>query len=244
MPRPIVRSFRSMARVSKFDLDTRIADALDAPALAHAFEGCDVVFHCVVGNRKTILRSIDATYAACRRVGVKRLVYLSSAVVHGHNPRQGTDESSPLNANLPFAYSVSKVLAERRLHWLMRDGAVECVILDRSIVYGPGSTHWTARLASNILAGSAYFVDGGWGVCNTVFHRHFGGSHDVMRDTPSRGRQHILRKGCCGTCHVATTLHRSRGSKSRSINHRISKRCRCHVNGLIRFRTSANCRLA
>jgi nucleoside-diphosphate-sugar epimerase len=169
IPRPVVRSFRSMARVSRFDLDTQIADALDTAALVRAMAGCEVVFHCVVGNRKTILDSLSATYAACRRAGVNRLIYLSSAVVHGHNPKPGTDESSPKIKDQPFDYNVSKVLAEAKLHSIMRDGAVECVVLRPCIVYGPRSTFWTAGLAADILLGRAYLVEGGNGICNTIF---------------------------------------------------------------------------
>src|SRR5438034_810323 len=88
-PRPVVRSLRSLARVSRFDVDTRIADVEDATVLADAMQGCEVAFHCVVGNRTTILRSLSAAYAACRKIGVERLIYLSSAVVHGRNPRPG-----------------------------------------------------------------------------------------------------------------------------------------------------------
>jgi nucleoside-diphosphate-sugar epimerase len=169
VPRPIVRSFRSMARVSKFDLDMRIANALDVRGLADALEGCEAAFHCVVGNRNTILGSIEATYAACRQAGVKRLIYLSSAVVHGHNPCPGTDEDSPLLKVQPFDYNVSKVLAEEKLRSMMRDATVECVILRPCIVFGPRSTFWSAQLASDILAGKAYLVDGGLGICNTIF---------------------------------------------------------------------------
>jgi nucleoside-diphosphate-sugar epimerase len=97
------------------------------------------------------------------------LIYLSSAVVHGHDPRHGTNEDSPLIKDQAFDYNVSKVLAEEELHSMMRDGAVECVILRPSIVFGPRSTYWTTQLACDILAGSAYLVDGGHGICNTIF---------------------------------------------------------------------------
>src|SRR5262249_60455809 len=158
-----------MARLSKFDLDIRVADATDERALTAAMAGCEAAFHCVVGNRHTILNSIDATYAACRDAGVKRLVYLSSAVVHGHSPARDTDEESPLLEGQSFDYNASKVLAEQKLRSLMSDGAVECVILRPSIVYGPRSTYWSAQLASNILAGKAFIVECGQGLCDTVF---------------------------------------------------------------------------
>jgi len=96
IPRPIVRRVRTMARLARFDLDTRLADALDATALVNALHGCDVAFHCVVGDKSTITDSIESTYLACRQAGVQRLIYLSSAVVHGRELYPGLTRIRPL----------------------------------------------------------------------------------------------------------------------------------------------------
>src|SRR5438093_899750 len=77
--RPIVRSFNSLARLSRFDLDCRIADACDEAALRAAFEGCDAVLHSVAGDAATILGSLTPVYRAAQQAGVKRFIYLSSA---------------------------------------------------------------------------------------------------------------------------------------------------------------------
>ena len=169
MPRPIVRSFKGMARAARFDLDCRLADATDQVALEAQLRGCEVVFHCVVGGRETILRSVEAAYLAAASAGVRRLVYLSSAVVHGNNPAPGTHDDSKLIARQQFEYNVSKVKAEHLLRRLSADGAVEVVTLRPLIVYGPRSKWWTAQIASDLLSGKAYLIDGGTGVCNAVY---------------------------------------------------------------------------
>lgn len=167
--RPVVRSFRSLARLARFDLDCRIADATDPAALAAQLTGCGVVFHCVVGGHETIVRSIEATYRAAAAAGVRRLVYLSSSVVHGHNPAPGTTDDSELVSNQGFEYNVSKVQAELRLRELGRDGAVETVVLRPSIVFGPRSQWWTAQIATQLLRKAAYLVEDGAGICNTIY---------------------------------------------------------------------------
>ena len=167
--RPIVRSFKGMARLARFDLDCRVADATDGTALETELEGCQVLFHCVVGGRDTILRSAEAAYRAGKRTGLQRLVYLSSAVVHGHDPKPRTHDDSELVARQPFEYNVNKVMAEHLLHRLRADGAVEVVILRPSIVFGPRSKWWTAQIATDLLSGKAYLVDRGTGICNTVY---------------------------------------------------------------------------
>ncbi|MEO8679307.1 MAG: NAD(P)-dependent oxidoreductase [Vicinamibacterales bacterium] len=167
--RPIVRSFRGLSRLSRFDLDSRVADATDQAGLTTELQGCDVVFHCVVGGHETILKSIEATYRAAAAAGVRRLVYLSSAVVHGHNPAPGTDDDSELLANQPFEYNVSKVMAEQRLTELSQDRKVETVVLRPCIVFGPRSQWWTAQVATQLLLKTAYLVEGGTGICNTIY---------------------------------------------------------------------------
>lgn len=167
--RPIVRSFKGMARLARFDLDCRVADARDPVVLERQLKGCAVLFLCVVGGRDTILQSAEASYRAAARAGVRRLIYLSSAVVHGHHPPQGTDDCSELVARQPFEYNVSKVMAEHLLRQIRADGAVEVVTLRPSIVFGPRSKWWTAQIATDLLSDKAYLIDGGTGICNTVY---------------------------------------------------------------------------
>ena len=167
--RPIIRSFKSMARLARFDLDCRVADATDQAALEKQLAGCEVLFHCVVGGRDTILKSAEATYRAAAHTGVRRLVYLSSAVVHGANPAPGTNDDSRLVARQPFKYNVSKVMAEHLLRRLRADGSVEVVTLRPSIVFGPHSQLFTLQIAADLLDGKAYLIDDGIGICNSVY---------------------------------------------------------------------------
>jgi nucleoside-diphosphate-sugar epimerase len=158
----------SLARLSRFDLDCRVADAFDQSALRAAFEGCDVVVHAIAGDRKTIVETLAPTYQAAQEAGVRRLVYLSTASVHGQSPRPGTDENSPLNDRQPIDYNNSKVQAEQQLRELRKKGSVELVMLRPSIVFGPRS-FWISSFASDLLAGQAYMVDGGKGICNSIY---------------------------------------------------------------------------
>src|SRR5439155_19875927 len=60
------------------------------------------------------------------------------------------------------------VRAERRLLELRRSGKVEVVILRPGIVFGPRS-QWTGRFADELLARTAYLVEGGHGICNSAY---------------------------------------------------------------------------
>jgi nucleoside-diphosphate-sugar epimerase len=166
--RPVVRRVSSLARLSRFAIESRVADAFDLEALREAFAGGDVVLDVVAGDRKVILDTLEPAYQAARDAGVARFVYLSTGSVHGQDPAPGTDESSPLRNDQPVAYNNAKVEAERRLLALRARGGPEVVLLRPGIVYGPRSS-WTSGFADDLLAGRAYLVGGGHGICNGIY---------------------------------------------------------------------------
>ncbi len=166
--RPIVRRLSSLARLARFDLDCRIANGFDQSGLETAFAGCDVVIHAISGSRRVILGTLAPTYRAAEKAGVHRVVYLSSASVHGQAPMPGTDENSPLSDRQPIAYNNAKIQAERKLLKLRARGSVEVVMLRPGIVFGPRSS-FVVGLADNLLSGTAYLVNEGMGTCNSVY---------------------------------------------------------------------------
>lgn len=166
--RPVVRSPARLAGAARFALDQRIADGFDRAALAAAMAGCEAVVHAIAGDRRTILGTAEAVYLGAKDAGVKRMIYLSSASVHGQAPAPGTDERTRLDRRQPIRYNRSKIEAEARLKRLRPSGSVELVILRPGIVYGPRS-YWTGGLADEVLAGEAYLVDGGTGICNALY---------------------------------------------------------------------------
>lgn len=167
-PRPVVRRASAAALARRFDLDVRVADGFDGDALAEAFRGCVGVVAAIAGDPDTIVGVVQPLYRAAEKAGVRRLVYLSTASVHGQSPPAGTDESSPLSERQRIPYNIAKVRAERRLGRLRRSGSVETVVLRPGIVYGPRS-HWIGGWADELMSGEAYLVEGARGVCNAVY---------------------------------------------------------------------------
>lgn len=166
--RPIVRRYSSLACLARFDFDWRIGDGCQIEALVAAFRGCDAVVNLVAADPAVIVRNATICYQAAEAAGVKRLVFMSSASVHGQAPALGTDESSSLHTNHVFAYNNAKVRAEQALLHLRRRGSVELVILRPSIVFGPRS-RWISDIASQLLSNTAYLINGGEGICNSIY---------------------------------------------------------------------------
>ncbi len=165
--RPIVHSAASVQRLTH-KADYRIANSFDQASLEAAFEGCDVVIHSILGSAGLIRGSITPTYKAAQKVGVRRVIYLSSMIVHTSAPVPGTTESTPLIEKQPFLTHTAKIYAERKLLQLRQSGSVEVVIFRPGIVFGPRS-RWITELADQLVHGTAYFINGGQGICNTVY---------------------------------------------------------------------------
>jgi nucleoside-diphosphate-sugar epimerase len=166
--RPIVRRVSGLARSRRFNLDSRIADGCDAQALRAALAGCEYVVHAIAGDNATIVGTVEPVYRAAEHAGVRRIVYLSSASVHGQSPAPGTNENTPLREDQPIAYNNAKVKAERRLLRMRANGCVEVVLLRPGIVYGPRSS-WIGGFADELLTGRAFVVEGARGLCNSIY---------------------------------------------------------------------------
>jgi len=165
---PITRGDGGPQLPAALEKRRKLADAFDQAAMTAAFVGCVAVVTAIAGDPRTIVDTIGPLYAAAEAAGVCRIVYLSSAVVHGHAPLPATDERSELSLDQPLEYNRAKILAERRLLELRGRGRVEVVILRPGIVYGPGS-QWIRRLAEQLRAGGGMLPDGGAGICNAIF---------------------------------------------------------------------------
>jgi nucleoside-diphosphate-sugar epimerase len=166
--RPIVRQASGLALASRFALPGRVADAFDEPAMEAALRGCDIAIHALAGDHRAIVGTVATVYRAAERAGVRRLVYLSSAMVYGQSPPRGCDDATPLSRKQPIRYNLSKIQAEERLFALRRRGKLEAVVLRPGIVFGPRS-QWIGGLADSLLTGEACLIDGGAGLCNAIY---------------------------------------------------------------------------
>jgi dihydroflavonol-4-reductase len=123
-------------------------DVTLAESLEPAFEGAEVVFH--AAGRIAITRADTAAViatnvggtrnvvAACRRVGVRRLVYFSS--IEALDPRPF---DAPVDENRPFVdghagspYAATKAHTETELRRAMAEG-LDAVILNPTAIIGP-----------------------------------------------------------------------------------------------------------
>jgi len=165
---PIVRRPVSLALPARFALDWRIGDALNTASLAKAVTGCDAIVHAAMGDPRQIEAMPAVLADAAARAGIKRIVYLSTASVHGQSPAPGTDESSPLRTGHTLEYNDAKIRAERSFHDTCRRHGIAGFALRPGVVFGPRS-RWITDLAADLRTGRAWLLDDGRGICNSIY---------------------------------------------------------------------------
>lgn len=133
-------------------------DIRDVSALVRACRGCEMVIHCasVVQTRNTARDEMwSVNYGgtvnvieACRRVGIRKLVHISSAsVVYEGRDIEDGDETLLYAEVSMSAYVDSKIAAEQRVLEFAGEGVTRACALRPHIVFGPGDR----RFIPNIL---------------------------------------------------------------------------------------------
>lgn len=166
--RPIVHRPASLAALARFKLDARVAQPADSAALAEALKGCDTLIHLATADAQVIREMTTPVYEAAARAGVRRMIFTSSASVHGQAPAPGTTEKTPLPGRHLFAYNAAKAEAERRLLAARSRGSVELVILRPGIVWGPRS-RWVVEPLQAARTGTFGWLNRGRGIINPIY---------------------------------------------------------------------------
>src|SRR5438105_1104494 len=167
-----VRSFSRQCypALDGLDVEQIQGDVADAAAVDRAVAGCDVVFH--VAAKAGVWGPTDEYYranvvgtenviTACRKHGVRRLVFTSSpsVVTTGHDIAGG-DESLPYPKHYLADYPRTKAAAERLV--LAANGPnLATVALRPHIIWGPGDNHLIPRLIEGARAGKLRQVGDG-----------------------------------------------------------------------------------
>lgn len=157
-----------LTSAARFAIDTRVADFLNVESLARSFTGCSVVVHAAGGAPADLKRGATVLCRAATLAGVRRIVYLSSADVHGLCPPVGTDEKSALHPRHVDETHHALVQAERQLFTEARQFGLTTFALRPALVYGPRSKV-IAQLASALRKERAGLIQNGDGICNCVY---------------------------------------------------------------------------
>jgi nucleoside-diphosphate-sugar epimerase len=160
----VVRSLTRSAYpwLDELGVEQSLGNLSDPEAVDRAVSGCDVVFHVAaqagVWGRyadffSTNVTGTDNVIAACKKHGVRKLVYTSTpSVVHAGGDVEGGNESLPYPKHFDAYYTETKAVAEKAV--LAANGAdLATVSLRPHLIWGPGDPHLIPRILARARVG-------------------------------------------------------------------------------------------
>ncbi len=160
-------SVRSLTRsnypwLDELGVEQCLGDLTDTAAVEQAVAGCDIVFHVAakagVWGRKrdyfdTNVTGTENVIAACRKFGVRKLVYTSTpSVVHSNSDIENANESLPYPRHFDAYYPESKAIAEKAV--IAANGPnLATVSLRPHLIFGPGDPHLIPRILQRAREG-------------------------------------------------------------------------------------------
>ena len=167
-------------------VDVVRADLSDARACLEALRGADAVLHVaakagVWGSEASFhaanVQATDNVIAACRTLGIGKLVYTSTpSVVHGGGDVENIDESAPVATHFSASYPRTKALAEAHV-LAANDAHLATVALRPHLIWGPGDTQLTARVLARARAGRLRLVGGGEKLIDSIYIDNAAAAH-------------------------------------------------------------------
>lgn len=175
--RGLARDPRKAGDLASRGVEVVAGDLRDPASLERALQGCSVVFNAAaqvasVPERRTFVESnvagTENLLRASAAAGVRRFVHLSSVAVFGLAASGEINDQSPVNHS-GDPYCDTKLDSEEIVLRYHREGRVPATVLRPSVVYGPGSTHWTVIPLKRIKKGKMFVFDQGRASLNYVY---------------------------------------------------------------------------
>jgi nucleoside-diphosphate-sugar epimerase len=185
-------------------------DITDADAKSWScFQGAEVVFHVAAhvgmwGRLEDFMRvNVDGTQNvlnACKRYGVKRLVYTSSpSVVADGTDLQGIDESYPYPDHYEAFYPQTKAQAERLVLAANSDTLFTCALRPH-LIWGPGDVNFVPTILERAKAGKLIQVGAGENMVDTCYiedciSAHMLAAAALEENRNARGKAYFISQG-------------------------------------------------
>lgn len=206
-----VRSFTRTNNpwLAELGVEQACGNLADPDAVKKAAEGCDAVVHVaakagVWGRYEdyvaTNVTGTQNVLAACRSLGIRKLVYTSTpSVVHTGGDIEGANESLPVATHFLAYYPETKAKAEK-LVLAANDPNLATVALRPHLIWGPGDPHLIPRLITRARAGKLRRVGKREVVVDVTYVDNAAEAHVLALDRlspagPIAGKAYFLSNG-------------------------------------------------
>lgn len=152
-----------------------IGDLKCAADVERAAEGCEAVVHCAAVSGYQVRAedwsqiNVEGTrnvVEACQKLGVRRLVHISTFLVTAKPGHAVIDETTAFEAPGTSEYVDSKIAAEKVVGAAQ---GLETVILRPGVIYGPRDRTGLPRIIDPIKSGRFWFSLGGRNPCHLIY---------------------------------------------------------------------------
>lgn len=206
-----VRSFSRnvYSHLFESDVEQAVGDLADTDSVEMAVANSDIVYHVAakagVWGRNSDFHSANVlgtqnVINACRKLGVRKLVYTSSpSVVYSRDDMEGVDESVPYPAKFDAHYPRTKAEAEQLV--LAANGPeLATVALRPHLIWGPGDPHLIPRLLEKARAGKLKRVGSGTNRVDVIYVDNAASAHVLAGErltpgSPIAGKAYFLSQG-------------------------------------------------
>lgn len=178
----------------------------DEKSITEAAEGCDLIFHTAAKAgveepyseyERINYRGTLAVIEACKKLGIKKLIYTSTpSVVVGMAGIKNGNESLAYPEHTAY-YPKTKTMAEQAV--LVANGSdLLTVALRPHLMWGPGDTNLVPRLVKRARAGKMKFVGDGKNIVDTTFIDNAAEAHILAAEHLEEGA------ACAGKAYFIT----------------------------------------
>lgn len=209
-----VRSFSrgDYPELREMGIETSEGDLADEKAVQRAVEGCDAVMH--VAGKPGIFGPYEDYYKvntlgtqfvidACKKYGVKKLVYTSTpSVVFRGVDQEGVDESDPYPEKFLINYQKTKALAEQAV-LKANSPELATVALRPHLLWGPGDNQLVPRLIAKRKMDTLRLVGDGRNIVDSLFiengiYAHVLALEKLGPGSPIAGKVYFISNDCPG----------------------------------------------
>jgi nucleoside-diphosphate-sugar epimerase len=191
------------------DVDQIHGDLRDPVTLEVAARGCELVFHVAAKAgvwgpwreyHETNHVGTLNVLAACRKVGISKLVFTSSpSVTFAGGDQNGVNESEPYPAKFLAHYPRTKAMAEEAV--LKANGpGLATVALRPHLIWGPGDPHLVPRLIERARRGQLKRIGAETKLVDTTYIDNAAAAHLLAADrltegSPVAGKAYFISQG-------------------------------------------------
>ncbi len=161
----LIRRAEQVQALQKDNIDYRMGDIQDRASLKPAFKDMHVLIHSAGlvtdwGRPEEFVQlnfqGTKNVFEVCSEIGIKRVIYISTADIFGYPTDHPVNEDSPIRKG-PSWYARSKIMAEELARRYADNRELDMTIIYPTWVYGEGDRHFVPEIIDNILSGQMVF---------------------------------------------------------------------------------------